>query len=53
MEFKVTLILSHIENQSVEDMKLNAVNYIKEFIEDDELYIESIEDITINKTKNN
>ena len=53
MEFKVTLILSHIEDQSLEDMKLNAVNYIKEFIEDDELYIESIEDITINKTKNN
>ena len=46
MEFKITIILSHIENQSVEDMSLNAVNYIKEFIEDDELNIESIEDIT-------
>ena len=46
MEFKITIILSHIENQSVEDMELNAQNYIKEFIEDDELYIESIEDIT-------
>ena len=46
MEFKITIILSHIENQSVEDMKLNAQNYIKEFIEDDELIIESIEDIT-------
>ena len=30
-------------------MELNAQNYIKEFIEDDELYIESIENITINK----
>ena len=46
MEFKITIILSHIENQSVEDMELNAQNYIKEFIEDDELIIESIEDIT-------
>ena len=36
MEFKITIIL-------------NAQNYIKEFIEDDELYIESIENITINK----
>lgn len=51
MEFKITIILSHIENQSVEDMELNAQNYIKEFIEDDELYIESIENITINKRK--
>ena len=49
MEFKITIILSHIENQSVEDMELNAQNYIKEFIEDGELYIESIENITINK----
>jgi len=46
MEFKVTIILSHIANQSVEDMELNAQNYIKEFIEDDALIIESIEDIT-------
>ena len=49
MEFKITIILSHIDDQSVEDMELNAQNYIKEFIEDDELYIESIENITINK----
>ena len=49
MEFKITIILSHIEEQSMEDIKLNAQNYLKEFIEDDELYIESIENITINK----
>jgi hypothetical protein len=46
MDFKVTIILNHVEEQSVEDLVHNCVHYIKDDIHDETLIIESIEDIT-------
>ena len=46
MDFKLTIVLTHIENQSEEDMFLNAETYIQDDIKDGVLNIESVEDIT-------
>ena len=45
--FRVTVIVSHIPPQLVEDMELNAQEYIKDDINDNNLYIESIEAINV------
>tara|TARA_R100001377_G_C3105458_1_gene80651 strand:- start:18 stop:224 length:207 start_codon:yes stop_codon:yes gene_type:complete len=51
MEFKVTIILSHISGQTEEDMMLNAHHYIQDDLkmyakDHHHLNIESVEDIT-------
>ena len=51
MEFKVTIILSHISGQTEEDMMLNAHHYIQDDLkmhakDHHPLNIESVEDIT-------
>tara|TARA_R110000751_G_scaffold276709_1_gene377874 strand:+ start:295 stop:561 length:267 start_codon:yes stop_codon:yes gene_type:complete len=46
MDFKLTIVLTHIEDQSEEDMFLNAETYIQDDIKDGVLNIESVEDIT-------
>lgn len=43
--FRVTIIVRYVQKQSVEDMELNAQQYIKDDIEDNCLYIEKIEEI--------
>ena len=48
MKFEIKIILD-VANQSIEDMKHNAENYIKEDIEDKCLYIEDIKIIEENK----
>ena len=40
--YRVVICINDLPNQSVEDMKSNAQNYIKEDIEMDNLYIEDI-----------
>ena len=40
--FRVVIVVNDVAEQSVEDMQLNAQNYIKEDIEWNELYIEDI-----------
>ena len=40
--YRVVICINDLPNQSVEDMKLNAQNYIKDDIEMDNLYIEDI-----------
>ena len=44
-KFKITIILE-VAEQSVEDMTYNANSYIKEEIEDNNLYIEDIKILT-------
>tara|TARA_R110000744_G_scaffold280120_1_gene392243 strand:+ start:665 stop:970 length:306 start_codon:yes stop_codon:yes gene_type:complete len=46
MEFKITIILSHIADQTEDDMFLNAENYIQDDMKDGSLNIENVEDIT-------
>tara|TARA_R100000152_G_scaffold18399_1_gene10187 strand:+ start:4981 stop:5133 length:153 start_codon:yes stop_codon:yes gene_type:complete len=43
--FLVTVLVRNVQPQSVEDMQLNAQQYIKDDIEDDNLYIENIKEI--------
>ena len=43
--FRVTILVRYVQPQSVEDMQLNAQQYIKDDIERDALYIESIEEV--------
>ena len=47
ISFRVTVIVSHVHPQLVEDMKLNAQEYIKDDINRNNLYIESIEAINV------
>ena len=41
--FRVVLIIRDVQDQTVEDMQLNAESYIKDDIECNGLYIEEIE----------
>ena len=43
--FRVTVLVKHVQKQSAKDMELTAQQYIKDDIEDNCLYIESIEEI--------
>ena len=43
--YRVVICINDLPNQSVEDMKSNAQNYILDDIEMDNLYIEDIEKI--------
>ena len=43
--YRVVINIHDLPNQSVEDMKLNAQQYIKDDIDMDNLYIEDIEKI--------
>jgi hypothetical protein len=40
--FRVVIVVNDVAKQSVKDMQLNAQNYIKDDIENDNLYIEDI-----------
>ena len=40
--YRVVICINDLPNQSVEDMQLNAQDYIKDDIEMDNLYIEDI-----------
>ena len=43
--YRIVININDLPNQSVEDMQLNAQNYILDDIEMDNLYIEDIEKI--------
>tara|TARA_R100001594_G_scaffold136775_2_gene179342 strand:- start:1494 stop:1637 length:144 start_codon:yes stop_codon:yes gene_type:complete len=43
--FRVAILVRYVHPQLVEDMQLNAQQYIKDDIERDALYIESIEEV--------
>ena len=43
--YRVVICINDLPNQSIEDMQLNAQEYIKDDIEMDNLYIEHIEKI--------
>ena len=43
--YRIVININDLPNQSIEDMKLNAQNYILDDIEMDNLYIEDIEKI--------
>tara|TARA_R100000963_G_C4607157_1_gene78804 strand:+ start:93 stop:293 length:201 start_codon:yes stop_codon:yes gene_type:complete len=40
--FRIVIVVSDLPNQSEKDMEYNAQGYIKDDIEDDNLYIEDI-----------
>ncbi len=40
--FRVVIVVNDVAEQSVKDMQLNAQGYIKDDIENDNLYIEDI-----------
>ena len=40
--FRVVIVVNDVAEQSVKDMEYNAQSYIKDDIEDDNLYIEDI-----------
>ena len=46
--FRVVIVVNDVAEQSVEDMKYNAQSYIKDDIDNDNLYIEDIIKIDVN-----
>ena len=46
--FRVVIIVNDVANQSVKDMEYNAQGYIKDDIDNDNLYIEDIIKINVN-----
>jgi len=46
--FRVVIVVNDVAEQSVKDMQYNAQGYIKDDIENDNLYIEDIIKIDVN-----